>query len=118
MELLGGGRVIALPASSGGRSFSGNVFLDEFGYHGDTDQKIWDAAAGSTTLGTKKIRIASTPNGVGNMFHELALDTDRHKSISRHRVTIWDAVKAGYPIDPAVILRDKCLNDPRIFGQL
>jgi phage FluMu gp28-like protein len=118
MELLGGGRVIALPASSGGRSFSGNVFLDEFGYHGEADQKIWDAAAGSTTLGTKKIRIASTPNGLGNMFHELATDTDRHRSVSRHRVTIWDAVAAGYPIDPAAILRDKCLNDPRIFGQL
>ena len=118
MELFSGGRIIALPASSGGRSYSGSVFLDEFGYHGDTDREIWDAAAGSTTLGNKKIRIASTPNGVGNMFHELALDEVQHPTISRHRVTIWDAVKAGYPVDPAALLRDQCLNDKRIFAQL
>ena len=118
MGLVTGGRVISLPASSGGRSFSGNVFLDEFAYHGNADEKLWDAAAGSTTLGSGKIRIASTPNGVGNLFHEFATDEERHPRISRHRVTVWDAIADGYPIDPEKCLRDNAHGNKRVFAQM
>ena len=42
-----GGRVLALP-STGGRSFTGNVFLDEYAYQ-EHAAKVWDAAAAVTT---------------------------------------------------------------------
>jgi phage FluMu gp28-like protein len=119
MELLGGGRVLALPASSGGRSYSGHVLLDEFAYQGATvEQKILDAAVGATTLGSKQVRYTSTHNGPLTLFYELATDTKKHPHISRHRVTIWDAKEQGYPVDPEKLLRDKCNGDKRLFRQL
>src|SRR5688500_12267997 len=46
--------------------------------------------------GSKKVRIISTPNGMGNYFHELWTGS---KIFSRHRVTIHEAVAQGLPMD-------------------
>lgn len=110
-----GGRILALP-SSGGRSFSGNVFLDEFAYQ-EHAKKVWDAAAAVTMLGWK-LRIASTPNGVGNDFHETWKAANVPKSgWSTHEISIDGAIAQGFPVDI-----DKCWKlakgDPRIFDQL
>lgn len=107
-----GGRVLALP-STGGRSFSGNVFLDEFAYQ-ERAEAVWDAAAAVTALGGK-IRIASTPNGVGNSFHQLW--TINRPGWSKHEIPIERAVADGYPLD-----MERCWSiakgDARLFDQL
>lgn len=115
--LATGGRLIIDVAESGGRGFSGNVFLDEFAYHGNDDEALWEAAAGATTLGGK-IRVVSTPNGVGNMFHSLVTDEKKWPDFTRHQTTIWDAVAQGFPIDSDDCLRNRVGNDRRLFGQV
>lgn len=116
-----GGRIKALP-SSGGRSFSGNVFLDEYAYQQHAT-KVWDAAAPVALLGFK-IRVVSTPNGIGNEFYdlwELATNPDRQTEASTpwkaHEIPIELAISQGYPVDIA-----KCWglakNDKRLFAQM
>jgi phage FluMu gp28-like protein len=116
LRLITGGRLIQDVAESGGRGFSGNVMLDEFGYHGDGDEALYEAAAGATTLGGK-IHIVSTPNGVGNLFHSIFTDEKKWPSFIRHETTIWDAIREGFPIDPDDLLA-KLGGDRRLFGQV
>lgn len=109
-----GGRVLALP-STGGRSFTGNVYLDEFAYYLDR-KKAWDAAMAVTLLGFKA-RISSTPNGVDNEFHSVCTDAEFGKNFAQYQITIHDAIACGYPVD-----LKKCWTiahqDERLFGQL
>lgn len=118
IEFASGGRVIALPQSAG-RGFTGNVFLDEFAYL-QRARAVWDAAAAVTMLPGLKLRVCSTPNGVGNDFYELWHEIDRNEKLGawkRHQVDIDDAIAQGYPVDI-----DKCWGlakgDPRLFSQL
>ncbi len=117
-----GGRIIALP-STGGRGFSGNVFLDEFSYQEHADE-VWENTAPVTLLGGK-MRVSSTPNGVGNEFHGL-WDIARNGGQSRsskpsrwvpYEVPLEVAITEGYPVD-----MDKCWDlakgDPRLFAQM
>lgn len=114
IQFASGGRAIALP-STGGRSFTGNAFLDEFAYH-KRPTEVWDAALAITLLGFKA-RVASTPNGVGNEFHELCTDPAVNDGWAIHEIPIDVATSQGYPVDI-----DKCWKiakgDPRIFDQL
>lgn len=116
IEFESGGRVLALP-STGGRSFTGNVFLDEFAYQ-QHSAKVWDAAAAVTMLGGR-LRVASTPNGVGNDFEILwrKATTGALDSWSAHEFPIQRAIDEGYPVDIK-----KCWSiakgDPRLFDQL
>lgn len=114
LAFASGGRILALP-SSGGRSFSGNVFLDEYAYQ-ERASKVWDAAAAVTML-DGRLRVASTPNGVGNEFHGLWSDPKKHEGWARHEIPMSRAIADGYPVDLA-----KCWtlakNDPRLFDQL
>jgi len=115
LSFASGGRVLALP-SSGGRSFSGNVFLDEYAYQ-EHASKVWDAAAAVTMLGGR-LRVASTPNGVGNDFHGLwERATAAESPWSAHEISIDDAIGDGYPVNMA-----KCWElakgDQRLFDQL
>lgn len=121
-----GGRVIALD-SKGARSYSGNVFLDEYAYHPHATA-VWDASVPATLLGDARIRVVSTPNGVGNEFHdlwehatkptrsELMPPEVRSEPWSAHHVPIHKAIGQGYPVDLG-----KCWgmakNDPRLFSQ-
>lgn len=116
-----GGRILALP-SSGGRSFSGNVFLDEFAYQ-EHATKVWDAAAPVTLLG-HKMRVVSTPNGVGNEFHQLwerAVGTkDDGSPLSvwnPHNIPLSVAIAQGYPVDIAHCW-ELAKGDARLFEQM
>lgn len=115
LKLASGGRIIALPQTSGGRSYSGNVVLDEFAYV-DHPEKLWDGAAG-TVLHGYKLRVISTPNGVGNSFHKLWTDPKAHAGYTLHATTIDQAIEDGLPVD-----LDECWKmargDPRVFDQL
>ncbi len=116
LRFASGGRIIALP-SSGGRSFTGNVFLDEFAFQ-EHEAKVWDAAAAITLLGSLKLRVASTPNGVGNEFHGLVKRAKADgSSWSLHEIPIQTAIDQGYPVDIK-----KCWEiakgDQRLFDQL
>lgn len=111
-----GGKILALPATSGGRSFSGNVLLDEFAYHGTHAKDVWDGAGGTITRGFK-LRVMSTPNGVGNMWHEIYTDPKQNKGYNLHEVTLQEAIDQGLEVD-----MDECWknarNDPRVFDQM
>lgn len=117
-ELVGfasGGRILALP-STGGRGFTGNVFLDEFAYH-QNPGKVWDNTAAIATLGGR-MRISSTPNGFGNDYHhQWRAAENRTSDWTPHLVPIDLAIAQGFPVD----LKD-CLelakNDPRLFDQM
>lgn len=113
-----GGRIIALPSTSGGRSFSGNVLLDEFAYH-DDPQAVWDGASGTITRGFK-LRVMSTPNGVGNLWYDIFTSPDKHKGYTLHEVTLEQAINQGLT-GPGVSLEEcwkNARNDPRVFDQL
>ena len=119
-----GGRVIARPATNAGRGFSGNVLLDEFAYHADAEA-VWDAASAVATMG-KRIRIFSTPNGVGNLFHRFVTDPRTNEGYRVMQMTLEFARTAGYlprkppaegpptDADTWVIAR----GDPRVHDQL
>lgn len=113
VTLQSGGRIIALPATSGGRGYSGNMILDEFAYHSDPDA-VFDGAAG-TTLHGFKMRICSTPNGVGNRFHKIW--ASHPKGWSRHAVKLQSAVDQGLPVNIQECW-DLAFGDQRIFDQL
>ncbi|MBL8510592.1 MAG: terminase family protein, partial [Betaproteobacteria bacterium] len=95
-----GTRITALPANPDtARGFSANVFLDEFAFHKDS-RKIWQALFPVISAG-HKLRVASTPNGKGNKFYDLATKDDPQFPWSRHTVDIHRAVAEGLPRDIA-----------------
>lgn len=94
-----GSRVLALPANPDtARGYSANLILDEFAFHENPDE-IWRAIYPSISnpiKGRKAIRIVSTPNGMGNKFHDL---WSKPNDWSKHLVTIHDAVAQGLPVN-------------------
>lgn len=112
-----GGRILALP-STGGRGFTGNLILDEYAYFLHAEG-AWDSAVPATRLGDFKLRVISTPNGLGNAFAEL-VETILSGDMPRtrlHEVTIEDAERDGFPVDWAECWED-AKGDPRLFDQL
>lgn len=121
-RLANGSRIIAVPANpSTMRGYSANLVLDEFAFHEDPDA-IWRAIYPSISnplKGEYKIRLVSTPNGLGNKFADLW-----HKAIrwtaarpglkkgewSGHFVDIHTAVARGLPVDIEELR--KGLDDP------
>lgn len=95
-----GSRVIALPANPAtARGYTANLLLDEFAFHEDPDaiwRAIYPSISNPLTGGLKKVRIISTPNGKANKFYDLWTKNSKY---SKHKVTIYDAVKKGLPID-------------------
>lgn len=108
-----GGRILALPASAG-RGYTGNAILDEFAYH-ERPEQVWEQASGTTSL-TGRIRIISTPNGVGNMFHDL-WTTAIEEDWSRYSFPIERAQADGYPVDMDRLWK-RAAGDPRLFDQM
>lgn len=101
----GGTRVIAVPGKPDTvRGYSANVLMTEFAFFEDPD-KTWRAILPSITNplrgGQKKVRLISTPNGIGNKFHELWSKNHGVTGAkwSTHLVTIHDAVAQGLPVD-------------------
>lgn len=94
-----GGRIVALPASQRtARSYTGDVWLDEFAYHADPEG-IRDAAFPIALRGDWRVRVFSTPNGARGLFYEMA--SKPAKGWALHRVTLDDAIRDGVPVDRA-----------------
>lgn len=92
-----GSRITALPASPDtARGFSANVLLDEFAFHADS-RKIWAALFPVISAPQFKLRVVSTPNGKGNLFHQLITQSD--PTWSKHVVDIHQAVRDGLDRD-------------------
>jgi phage FluMu gp28-like protein len=92
-------RLIFLPANPRtARGYTGNVVLDEFAFHQDSEA-IWAAMYPIITRRPDlKIRVMSTPGGPRGKFWEL---WEKGGPVwSRHKVTIYDAVAQGLPVDP------------------
>jgi len=112
-----GSRIIALPARAETvRGYSANVILTEFAFH-DDPVGIWRALYPSISNplrgGEKRLRVISTPNGPGDLFHRLWTGTDN--GFAKHRMTIHDAVRRGLKIDVEELR--KGLNDPDGWAQ-
>ncbi len=117
VRFVSGGRIQSLP-SSAGRGYSGNVLLDEFAYH-EQPEKVWDNAAAMITR-NGKLRIMSTPDGVGNLFHELFTNPDKRPDYSVHEVTFEQALAQGLT-GPGISLEEAwktARNDPRVYDQV
>lgn len=110
-----GSRLLAIPANPAtARGYSASLVLDEFAHHEDPDG-IWRAIYPSISnplKGQFKIRVVSTPNGLGNKFADL---WHKAEGWSKHRVDIHDAVKAGLPVDVEELRRG--LDDPEGWAQ-
>lgn len=93
--LPNGARIIGLPANPDtARGFSGNIILDEFALHRDSTE-IWRALFPTISRGFK-IRIVSTPKGLGNKFHSLCTSDNNY---NKHVVDIYKAVADGAPLN-------------------
>jgi phage FluMu gp28-like protein len=111
VSLPKGSRIISLPASPDTvRGFSGNVFLDEFAFHTDS-QEIWQAMYPTVTRGYK-VRVTSTPNGKQNMFYDLWTHNER---FAKHRTDIHEAVEQGLRVDVEALREG--IADPDSWAQ-
>lgn len=116
-----GSRVIAVPANPNTvRGYSANILLTEFAFIEDPDA-TWRAIIPSITNplrgGLKKVRIITTPNGIGNKAHDLWVKNFRvaGSKWSCHKVTIHDAVAQGLPVDIEELRA--ALDDPEGWAQ-
>jgi phage FluMu gp28-like protein len=83
----GGSRVIAVPGKPDTvRGFSANVLMTEFAFFENPDA-TWRALLPSVTNsinGVKKVRIITTPNGIGNKAHDIWVKNwSPHPALSR-----------------------------------
>lgn len=115
VETASGGRLVALPATSGGRGYSGNVVLDEFAYH-EHPEEVWDGAA-ATVLHGFRLRALSTPNGVGNLWHQIFSDPAQHAGYRLHEVTIDQARAQGLQVEEGECWK-MARGDVRVYEQL
>lgn len=114
VEFESGGRIVAESADEGGRSFSGNVVLDEAAYFRHADE-LFDAALPVARLGYS-VRVLSTPNGVGNRFHDLYTNPVARKGWEPHEYDYKRAIADGMPLDVAGMWAE-AKGDPRVFAQ-
>ena len=114
IELPNGSRLLFLPANPDtARGYTASVVLDEFAFHHDS-HAIWAALYPSITRHPDlKVRVVSTPNGNRGKFYELWHHGG--EVWSRHRVSIWDAVREGLPVDPEELREG--LADPLAWAQ-
>lgn len=118
-----GSRIIALSSNpETARGYTGDIVLDEFGFHPDSEA-VFSAAYRQITLG-HKMRVLSTPNGQQGKFWELAkqcgvADGVEPESLKRSRLSspippavngwsahwcdIFRAKEDGFPIDPETV---------------
>jgi phage FluMu gp28-like protein len=99
-----GSRVIAVPGKPDTvRGYCANVLMTEFAFFEDPDA-TWRAIYPSVTnplRGLKKIRLITTPNGIGNKAHDLWVKNYKVPGAkwSCHFLDIYSAVKRGLPVD-------------------
>ena len=121
-----GSRLVAIPANPNtARGYSANLVLDEFAFHEQPDA-IWRAIYPSISnplKGVFKIRIVSTPNGLGNKFADLiakGIPFDPATQIasgkwSKHLIDIYAAQRRGLPINIEELRAG--LDDPDAWAQ-
>lgn len=114
VRFRGGGRVLALPNSSGGRSYSGNVMLDEVAYY-QRPELTWDGAAAVVMHGYR-LRGFSTPNGVGNFWHDTWTKAES-LGYRTHEITIDRARADGLRVAEDELWK-MARGDPRLYDQL
>ncbi|MCL6620409.1 MAG: terminase family protein [Thermomonas hydrothermalis] len=113
VKFPGGSYVRAIAARpETARGMSDNLILDEFAHHKD-NRGLWRALVPVVSKPSLKIRVISTPAGVGDMFHEIMTADDG--LWSRHVVTIHDAVADGLPRDIEELRR--AARDPDTWAQ-
>lgn len=116
-----GSRVIAVPGRPDTvRGFSANVLLTEAAFFEDlrsTLRAVLPSVTNPLRGGMKKLRMISTPNGKGDRFEEIWSENFGKAGAkwSTHKVTIWDAVKQGLPLNPEEIR--EALADPIGWAQ-
>lgn len=103
VQFPNGSRIVAIPANPDtARGYSANIVLDEFAFHERPDA-IWRSIYPSVTnplKGALRLRVVSTPNGLGNKFADLwQMAEKREGGWVGHRMTIHDAKAQGLPID-------------------
>jgi phage FluMu gp28-like protein len=100
------------------RGTSANVLLTEFDFFEDADA-TWRAILPSITNplrgGLKKVRIITTPNGIGSAAHKIWTKKDGKVAWSKHKVTIYDAVRMGLPVDIEELR--EAFDDPEGWAQ-
>jgi phage FluMu gp28-like protein len=116
-----GSKVVAVPGKPDTvRGDSCNILATEFAFFEDPDA-TWKAIFATITNklrgGEKKIRLISTPNGRGNKFSDIWFGTDEKsaKLWSRHKITIYDAVARGLPVDIEEL--KAAMGDPDAWAQ-
>lgn len=119
IQFPNGSRIVAIPANPDtARGYSANIVLDEFAFHERPDA-IWRSIFPSVTnplKGALRLRVVSTPNGLGNKFADLWQMADRREGgWVGHRMTIYDAAEQGLPIDIAALRSG--LADPEGWAQ-
>jgi phage FluMu gp28-like protein len=130
ITLPGGSRVIAVPGKPDTvRGYSANVLLTEFAFFEDAEA-TWKAlvpSAGTSFGGVeKKVRVITTPNGMGNKAYDLWMknQTGNLRSGStagagplwaRHFVDIHTAKLAGLPVNVEELRA--ALDDPDGWAQ-
>jgi phage FluMu gp28-like protein len=105
IQFENGSRMRAVPGKPDTvRGRSANVILTEFDFF-EQPAATWKAILPSITNplrgGEKKVRIGTTPNGVGSAAHKIFTKDDSRDKLrwSRHLVTIYHAVLMGLPVD-------------------
>jgi phage FluMu gp28-like protein len=100
-----GSRLRAVPGKPDTvRGRSANLLLTEFDFFEDSNA-TWRAILPSITNplrgGQKRVRIITTPNGIGGACHKIWTKDEANSRVkwSRHKVTIEDAVRMGLPVD-------------------
>ena len=129
ITFAGGSRVIAVPGRPDTvRGYSANVLLTEFAFFEDPDA-TWRAILPSITNplrgGEKKVRLITTPNGIGNKAHDIWIknckpsappgDSPSAQKWSCHLVDIYSAVQEGLPIHVEEL--KAAIDDPEGWAQ-
>jgi phage terminase large subunit-like protein len=116
LRVKGGGEAISMPTKEPARSRAGNVVFDEAAYY-QAFNKIWDAAAPAAMLGDR-LRVLSTPNGAGGLFHEMCeSNKPAYRYWRRHKTTLDEARAQGYELaDEDVLTLDHGI--PSLHEQL
>lgn len=97
--LPGGKRIYFLPCNPRTvQGYSGDVYLDEFAWHLRPGE-MWMAVVPSVTVGKKRLTVLSTPYTEYDRFGEVFTNEEQYPRFKRYRLTIYDAVRQGLPVD-------------------
>jgi phage FluMu gp28-like protein len=100
------------------RGASANVLLTEFDFFedaGETWRAILPAITNPLRGGLKKVRIITTPNGLGGAAHKIWTKSEGKVVWSKHKVTIHEAVRMGLPVDIEELR--EAFDDPEGWAQ-